>query len=222
MWNNRNNRFTLIELLVVIAIIAILAAILMPALQQSRERAKKANCGANMKQLGIAMIMYSDNYKRLPNYGSSSESRSCWDIKILPFLGGKRMSYVCYSRSGELTSTLSRSYAMNEHVAKSGQLAQVNNLKYDPELMILLEACNDKNGHLALYGKTGNYEYLSSATKHIPYRAFHHNNETMNYIRKDGSLQTTGIGNPSFQMGETIIWNYDPTKGWYRNGAYIQ
>ena len=54
--------FTLIELLVVIAIIAILAAMLMPALQQAREAAKKANCGSRLKTLGTQVNMYTDNH----------------------------------------------------------------------------------------------------------------------------------------------------------------
>ncbi len=58
----RGKGFTLIELLVVIAIIAILAAILFPVFAKAREKAKQAGCQSNLKQIGLAWLMYAQDY----------------------------------------------------------------------------------------------------------------------------------------------------------------
>ncbi len=61
--------FTLIELLVVIAIIAILIALLLPAVQAAREAARRSQCRNNLKQLGLALHNYHDNFKMFPPAG---------------------------------------------------------------------------------------------------------------------------------------------------------
>jgi prepilin-type N-terminal cleavage/methylation domain-containing protein/prepilin-type processing-associated H-X9-DG protein len=64
--------FTLIELLVVVAIISILAALLLPALRNAREQARRAACMSHLRQLSVAVLLYADDSNRFLNgYGSS-------------------------------------------------------------------------------------------------------------------------------------------------------
>ena len=95
--------FTLVELLVVIAIIGTLVGLLLPAVQQAREAARRSSCTNQTKQLALACLNYESTRKRLPAANDRDDNSAGWSwvVMILPFL---EESNILPGHSGVLTA----------------------------------------------------------------------------------------------------------------------
>lgn len=95
---NRQHGFTLVELLVVISIIGLLVGLLLPAVQASREAARRASCSSNLRQIALALLMFHDNHASFPQGGWGSawiglaeegvgeDQPGGWVFQIAPYL----------------------------------------------------------------------------------------------------------------------------------------
>ncbi|MBA2113167.1 DUF1559 domain-containing protein [Bremerella alba] len=105
-FGQRRGGFTLVELLVVIAIIGVLIALLLPAVQQAREAARRMQCSNQLKQLGLAIHNYHDTYTKMvyaadPQNATGDRRRGAsWMVRLLPFIEQSAI-YDSYVFSGD-------------------------------------------------------------------------------------------------------------------------
>ena len=97
--------FTLVELLVVIGIIALLISILLPSLNKARQQAKEVACSSNLRQMGLALTMYANDWKYFPGArsrtGPGGTTYAIWPTRLRKYMGGNQKAFRCPSQSDD-------------------------------------------------------------------------------------------------------------------------
>ncbi len=219
----KKSRFTLIELLVVIAIIAILAAMLLPALQQARERANSVNCISNLKQLGSAFQLYfNSNSDFVPyvatNAGLGGNGTPIWFSMIDAKAEQLSNKGFLWCRNDPQNTKFSGSAAISEmqtgHVSYSFPwkvynfltgATKLSKIRRSPSRQILLTDGSDPKGRGYLVG--------------IAYRD---TNQPMADPRHNGGCNVLNIGGnvDTVRAGtKSVLYNDDRLGNFYFNNA---
>ena len=206
----KNLCFTLIELLVVIAIIAILAAMLLPALNQAREKGKAASCLNNLKQQGLGLTMYIDANKFYPPYKAGGDeynataTTEAWYTMIQPYVNNWKI-FNCPSVTNP--AALIRATGDHPQWAISGNMMRppyaINSASFsgqtDPKIEAFVKAAGvTLSRWIAVKeGRLNFYENIASGANNLinvlNASQFYHSNR-QNFLHADGHAAAHSLG----------------------------
>ncbi|NUQ00840.1 MAG: DUF1559 domain-containing protein [Armatimonadetes bacterium] len=213
----KRRAFTLIELLVVIAIIAILAAILFPVFAKAREKARQSNCASNLKQIGLAVLQYGQDYDEKFRIGWAEGGIHEWPQVLMPYSKNEQM----FSCPSDMTNRWDRGaantpryvgYSTTCYSNWGGTEYPVLNFPLAPsEFIILTEVDGHRScppWHTAQY-----HTYYTPATFPNSEKLTH--NDGANYTFLDGHVKwykpSDTIGNGSLGVTPTVPALWDNT-----------
>ncbi|MCC9607107.1 DUF1559 domain-containing protein [Blastopirellula sp. JC732] len=231
--------FTLVELLVVIAIIGVLIALLLPAVQQAREAARRMQCTNNLKQLGLGLHNHHDTYKRFPPgaaqdqqpFGTDATATtnwgSSWLVYMLPFVEQSALydNWQFYGSSGVFNDNnmgMISGLKMEGYLCPSSPLPELCTSK-DSSITVAPWAVNyvgiagADNGLIPGYTET-RISNTSRGGNQSAGGMLYHNSKTRFADMVDGSSNTMAVSEHSNYLtnnsGTKVDWRASMPWGW--------